>query len=277
MKHSDEFHGRHFDLKLLWRFLPFIRPYRRSALYGFALLPFISLLRVVPPLLIKEAIDNNIVPGNLAGLLPIAATLIGLLLVEGALVYWQALNVQLVGQRIMADLRRDGFAKLMRVPRSWYDWQPAGRLLTRLTTDIEQVGDLFGSGIVSAIGDVATLLLIFAIMLSINTPLSLVAFAVVPVLVVAILLIRRPMRTVMRQLRSRLAALNAFVSERVSGIAKSRFSASNSRPLMLLKPCNGSINAARCRGSVMKLFFMPVSIFSAVSRSLPSCGKAAAR
>ena len=218
--HSDEIHGRHFDGAILRRFLPFIRPYWKKALGGLLLLPLISLVRIVPPLLIKIAIDESILPGDLHKLLPISAVLVALLIVEGGLVFGQSLYVQLVGQHIMADLRRDSFAKLMRLPRRWYDWQASGRLLTRLTTDVEHVGDLFGSGIVSAIGDIFTLVMIFIIMLTINVPLSLVAFAVVPFLVVVIALIRRPMRSVMRQLRARQASLNAFITERLNGIAE---------------------------------------------------------
>jgi len=142
------------------------------------------------------------------------------LLIEGLLVFGQSLLVQVVGQHIMADLRRDSFAKLMRLPRSWYDWQPSGRLLTRVTTDVEHVGELFGSGIISAIGDIATLVLILVIMLSINWQLALISFAAVPLLVAIIYVIRRPMRTVTRQLRARQAGLNAFISERLNGIAE---------------------------------------------------------
>ncbi len=217
---SDEIRGRHFDGQILKRFLPFIRPYRKLALTGLGLLPFISVVGVIPPLLIKTAIDTCIIPGDIIGLLPIAAILLAVLCIEAVLAFGQAWCVQIVGQYIMADLRRIGFAKLMRLPRSWYDWQPSGRILTRLTSDIEHVGDLFGSGIVSAIGDIATIVLIFVIMLSINVPLSLVAFAVIPFMLLLILLLRKPMRRVMRQLRARQATLNAFISERTSGIAE---------------------------------------------------------
>jgi ATP-binding cassette subfamily B protein len=218
--HSDEIHGRHLDSKILRRFLPFVRPYWKKALGGLLLLPLISLVRIVPPLLIKMAIDESILPGDLNKLLPISAVLVALLIAEGGLVFGQSLFVQVVGQHIMADLRRDSFAKLMRLPRRWYDWQASGRLLTRLTTDVEHVGDLFGSGIVSAIGDIFTLVMIFIIMMTINVPLSLISFAVVPILIVVIALIRRPMRNVMRQLRARQASLNAFIAERLNGIAE---------------------------------------------------------
>lgn len=217
---SDEIRGRHLDLAILRRFLPLIYPYWKRALTSLALLPLISLARIVPPLLIKAAIDQSIVPGDLHKLLPIALLLVGLLLIEGGLVFAQSLLVQVVGQRIMADLRRDSFAKLMRLPRSWYDWQPSGRLLTRVTTDIENVGELFGSGIVTAIGDIATLVLIFIIMLSMDWQLALIAFAVVPLLLVVIYFIRRPMRKITRQLRARQAGLNAFITEHLNGIAE---------------------------------------------------------
>jgi len=217
---SDEIGGRHLDVEILRRFMPFIRPYWQKASASLALLPLISLARIVPPLLIKIAIDESIMPGDLHKLGPISALLVALLIVEGLLVFGQSLLVQVVGQQIMADLRRDSFAKLMRLPRSWYDWQPSGRLITRITTDVEHIGDLFGSGIISAIGDIATLVMICVIMLSMNWSLALIAFAVVPVLLAIIYFIRRPMRRVTRQLRARQAGLNAFIVERISGIAE---------------------------------------------------------
>ena len=217
---SDEIGGRHLDGAILRRFLPRIRPYWKRGAVSLALLPLISLVRVISPLLIKVAIDESILPGQLAQLPPICALMVLLLLVEGALVYTQSLLVQVVGQHIMADLRRDCFAKLMKLPRSWYDWQPSGRLLTRVTTDVENVGELFGSGIISAIGDIATLIMIVVIMLNMNWQLTLLAFAVVPLLLAVIALIRQPMRKVMRQLRARQAGLNAFIAERLNGIAE---------------------------------------------------------
>ncbi|OQY18819.1 MAG: hypothetical protein B6I36_06030 [Desulfobacteraceae bacterium 4572_35.1] len=222
MKHyrSDEITGRHLDMAILRRFIPLIRPYWKKAVASLSLLPLISLVRIVPPLLIKFAIDESIIPGNLDKLWPVSAMLVALLLIEGGVVFAQSILVQIVGQHIMADLRRDSFAKLMRLPRHWYDWQPSGRLITRLTTDIENVGELFGSGIVSAIGDIATLVLILIIMLSMNWQLAVIAFAVVPLLLLVIYFIRRPMRKVTRQLRARQAGLNAFITERLNGIAE---------------------------------------------------------
>ncbi|MCD6527839.1 MAG: ABC transporter ATP-binding protein [Desulfuromonas sp.] len=263
---SDEVGGRHLDLRILQRFLPFIRPYWKKALASLLLLPLISLVRIVPPLLIKIAIDDSILAGDLRNLLPISALLVALLIAEGALVFGQSLLVQVVGQHIMADLRRDSFAKLMRLPRRWYDWQPSGRLLTRLTTDVEQVGDLFGSGIVSAIGDIVTLVMIFAIMLSINTPLSLVAFAVVPLLLVVIGLIRRPMRQVMRQLRARQAGLNAFISERLSGIAEVQIFSQQQRSCEAFEELQDDYRRTSLNWVTLEaLFYASVHIFASLA------------
>ncbi|MBN2645069.1 MAG: ABC transporter ATP-binding protein [Desulfuromonadaceae bacterium] len=220
MKHDDEIRGRFLDLALLRRFVPLLRPYRRGAITGFALLPAISLVRTLEPLCLQRAIDNSLLPGRLDLLWPIAALLIALLLAEAVLVFSQSWCVQVVGQRVMADLRRDSFAKLSRLPQRWFDWQPSGRLVTRLTNDVEQVGDLFGSGIVSAFGDVLTMVLVLSVMLSLHVGLTLVAFAVAPLLLGVLLLLRRPMRSLMRRLRAQTAGLNGFVGERVNGMAE---------------------------------------------------------
>lgn len=217
---DDEMRGRLLDGRLLARFVPLLRPYRRLALLGFALLPLISLTRAGQPLLLGLAIDRSIVPGDLAALPPLALLLLLLVVLEGALVFGQNYGVQLVGQRVMADLRRVSFARLQRLPQRWFDWQPSGRVVTRLTSDIEQVGELFGSGIVSACGDLMTLGMILAVMLRLHGPLTLLTFALVPLLVLALLLIRRPMRQLMRRLRAQTASLGAFVAERVNGMAE---------------------------------------------------------
>jgi ATP-binding cassette subfamily B protein len=122
----------------------------------------------------------------------------------------------------MADLRRDAFAKLQRLPIAYYDRNPSGRLVTRLTSDIENIGELFGAGVISALGDLFTLAFIVAAMLWLDPSLSLTAFAVLPLLVLTGYLFRNGMRRAMRQVRALVAGLNAFVAERIAGIGEVR-------------------------------------------------------
>lgn len=219
---SDEIGGRHLDFQLFRRFLLAVHPYRRTALLSLTALPILALAKLVQPWLVKEAIDRAILPGRLELLTLFALLFFFALAIEALLMYWQGYHVQMIGQRVMADLRHATFAKLPRLPASYFEKNPSGRIVTRATSDIENVGELFGSGIVSALGDIVTLTFIVGAMLWMNLQLALVAFIVLPPLFIAGTLFRRNLRTASRQVRARLAGLNAFVAERIAGIAEVR-------------------------------------------------------
>jgi ATP-binding cassette subfamily B protein len=230
-ENSDEIGGRHLDFQLFKRFLLAVQPYRRSAWLSLGMLPILALAKLVQPWLVKEAIDRAILPGRLELLGLFALLFCAALLIEGLLMYWQGYQVQLVGQKIMADMRGAAFAKLPRLPASYYEKNPSGRLVTRVTSDVENVGELFGSGIISALGDIVTLTLIIGVMLWMNLQLALVTFIVLPPLFIAATLFRRNLRAASRQVRSRLAGLNAYVAERIAGIAEVRLFGQESRTL----------------------------------------------
>ena len=231
MSHTDEVTGRHLDWRLLRRYLETLRPYRKSAWGSLGLLPLIAGAKLVQPWLLKVGIDRYIVPGRPDGLWQVAALFLLALVTESLLAFFQGYLVQAVGQRIMADLRRRGFGRLLRLPAAFFDRHPSGRLVTRLTSDVENVGELFGSGVVAALGDILTLALIVAVMLWMNRELSLVAFAVLPFLLFTAWLFRHSMRHAMRQVRARLAGLNAFLAERLAGMSEVRLFGQERRTL----------------------------------------------
>jgi ATP-binding cassette subfamily B protein len=230
-ENSDEISGRHLDLQLFKRFLLAVQPYRRSAWLSLGMLPILALAKLVQPWLVKEAIDRAIIPGRLELLGLLALFFFAALAIEGLLMYWQGYQVQKVGQQIMTDMRAAAFAKLPRLPASYFEKNPSGRLVTRVTSDVENVGELFGAGIISALGDIVTLTLIVGVMLWMNLQLALVAFIVLPPLFIAGTLFRRNLRAASRQVRSRLAGLNAFVAERIAGIAEVRLFGQEHRTL----------------------------------------------
>lgn len=228
---GDEISGRHLDWRLFRRYLGLLRPWRGAALAALALLPLVAGAKLVQPWLVKQLIDDAIVPGQLAHLPRWAGLLLLAVAGESLLLFVQNYLVQALGQRIMAALRRDGFPRLLALPVRFFDSHPSGRLVTRLTSDVENVGELFGSGVVAALGDVVTLVLTVAAMFWLNAHLSLVALAIVPPLVVILLLFRRSMRGAMRQVRARLADLNAFVAERIAGLTEVRLFGQEQRTL----------------------------------------------
>lgn len=227
----DEISGRHLDWQLFRRFLQLVLPYRWSALAALALLPLVAGSKLIQPYLLKLAIDDAILPGNLT----LLATLSGLFLLalsaEALVLFAQGYLVQMVGQRIMADLRRQSFAHMLRLPAAYFDRNPSGRLVTRMTGDVENVGELFGAGVVSALGDLLTLVAIVAAMLWLDVSLSLTAFGVIPPLLLLLWLFRRAMRQSMRQVRARLAGLNGYVAERIAGMQEVRLFGQEQRTL----------------------------------------------
>ncbi len=214
----DEVTGRSLDWSLFRRFLGLVVPYRRSATGAMLLLPLATAARLVQPYLVKVAIDEHIVPGQLAGLEWIVALFMLTVFGESLFGFGQAYLAQGVGQRIMADLRKTGFARLLRLPVNFFDRHPSGRLVTRLSGDVENVGELFGSGVAAAFGELFSLVFIVGLMWWLNPELTLVAFTLIPLLLLILWLFRRSMRGAMRQVRSRVADLNGYLAERLAGI-----------------------------------------------------------
>jgi len=227
----DEVTGRHLDWPLFRRFLALIRPYRREAVWALLLLPLVTLSRLVQPYLLKVAIDEHIVPGRLDGFAGVVALFLLAVCSESLFGFGQGYLAQAVGQRLMAALRKGGFSHLLRLPAAFFDRNPSGRLVTRLTSDVENVGELFGSGVAAAIGELFSLVFIICIMLWLDLRLTLVAFALVPLLAVILALFRRSMRDAMRQVRARVAGMNGYLAERIAGITEVRLFGQERRTL----------------------------------------------
>lgn len=227
----DEVTGRHLDWTLFRRFVRLILPYRSTAVMAMALLPLTTAARLVQPLLIKIAIDNHILPGHLAGLGGVALLFLASACGESLLGFWQGYLAQGVGQKITADLRSRGFRHLLRLPVAFFDRHPSGRLVTRLTSDVENVGELFSSGVAAAFGEVFALIFVVAAMFWLSPSLTLVAFALLPLLALVLFLFRRRMRQAMRQVRARLAELNGYLAERITGVGTVRLFGQEQRTL----------------------------------------------
>jgi ATP-binding cassette subfamily B protein len=183
------------------------------------LLPLTAATKLGQPWLLKLAIDNHIVTGDLTGLPTVAAGYLGLILADSVLTFAQVWLLQHIGQRIMYDLRQDLFSHLQRLPVSFFDRTPTGGLVTRLTSDVEVLGEMFAAGIITIIGDILVLAGIIGIMLWMNLGLSLVTFSVLPLLLWVAFTFRARMRNAYRQVRARLANLNTYLNEAIRGMA----------------------------------------------------------
>ena len=217
--YEEEIAGKAYDGLLLKRFFRYVYPHRASIILVLAILPLVAACRLAQPLIIKLAIDEHITTGRLAGLEIIALAFLGILLVESLLSFLEVFLLQSVGQRVMADMRAELFRHVMNLPVSWFDRTPTGSAVTRLTSDVEVLGEMFASGIITIIGDILLLAGIVSIMVWMNPKLSLVTFSVLPVLAYVAYTFRRRMRQSFREVRARLGRLNSFLAEAIGGIS----------------------------------------------------------
>ena len=217
--YAEEIAGKAYDTALLRRFARYVAPYRLAIMVVVLILPLVAACRLAQPWIIKLAIDNHIISGKLAGLEVIALGFLGILIVESLLSFLEVYLLQSVGQRVMSDMRAELYRHVMHLPVTWFDRVPTGSAVTRLTSDIEVLGEMFASGIITIIGDVLLLIGIISVMLWMNLKLSLVTFSVLPVLLYVAYTFRRRMRTSFREVRARLGTMNAFLNECISGIS----------------------------------------------------------
>ena len=178
-----------------------------------------AVTQLAPPYLVKIAIDQYIAQGDLAGLNNIALVYMAVLIASFSLEYAQTYMMQMIGQRIMFDMRMQIYAHLQRLDLSFYDRNPVGRLMTRVTTDVDVINDLFTSGVVAAFGDLFMLVGIMATLLWMDWRLALIGFSVLPLIFVLAQWFRRNVRESYRKVRLRIARINAFLNEHINGMA----------------------------------------------------------
>ncbi|HEU4691892.1 MAG TPA: ABC transporter ATP-binding protein [Vicinamibacterales bacterium] len=216
---DDEVLGRAYDGRLMRRLLTYLRPYRGQVALAIAAIIAHSALDLVPPYLTKIVIDRYIPVADLGGLGTIAALYLAALIASFLLEYLQTWTMQLIGQRIMFDLRMQLVSHLHRLDLKFYDRNPVGRLMTRLTTDVDVLNELFTSGVVSVFGDVFTLVGIMAVLVWMDWRLAIAAFSVLPLIVAVTQWFRVNARESYRTVRTWIARINAYLQERITGMA----------------------------------------------------------
>ena len=216
---TDEVLGKAYDARLMRRLLTYLRPHRRAVVVSLAAIVGYSGLQLAQPYLTKVAIDDHITTGNLDGLDGIALAFLVVLVGSFALEYVQTYTMQMMGQRIMFDLRMQIYRHLQRLDLRFYDRNPVGRLMTRVTTDVDALNDLFASGVISVFRDVFTLVGIMVVLLWMDWRLALVAFSVLPFIALITHWFRTHARESYRRVRGWIARINAFLQENITGMA----------------------------------------------------------
>src|SRR6202795_147303 len=232
MASEEEVLGKAYDSRLMKRLLTYLRPYKWQVAIALASILIKAGADVLGPYLTKIVVDRYLAPVRglhtpldrflsnkaLVGIAQIATLYVGLLIFSFLLEYLQTYYMQWVGQKTMFDMRAQIFRHLQRMHISFYDKNPVGRLVTRVTTDVDAVNEMFSSGVVSIFEDVFVLAGIIAIMLHMNWKLALITFAVLPLIGIATRVFRDKVRESYRRIRVAIARINAYLQEHVSGM-----------------------------------------------------------
>ncbi|HEY3500771.1 MAG TPA: ABC transporter ATP-binding protein [Polyangiaceae bacterium] len=217
--HEEERFTKNYDSRIAGRIWSFLAPQRALIAVSVTVLLVTSGLALIRPLVMMRGIDEGVLKGDRVELARIGAIFAGLLVLEQVLGFVHMYAMQIVGARAMADLRSHVFRFLHSRRQAFFDRQLIGRLVSRVTNDVDAILEAFASGAVNAIGDVVRLVGIVALMVSLDWKLSLIGFIAVPPVAAFIYLIRRPMREAMREIRARTSRMNAIMNEQVSGMS----------------------------------------------------------
>jgi len=267
--HDDDVIGRAYDARLMRRLLTYLAPYRAEVALAIAAIMAHALLELVPPYLTKVVIDRYIPAGDLSGLGLIALVFLLTLCGAFAFEYLQTTTMQTIGQRIMFDLRLELHGRLNRLDLRYYDRNPVGRLMTRVTTDVDALNELFTSGVVPVIGDVFTLVGIMAVLVWMDWRLAVVAFSVLPLIVLITQWFRSNVRESYRTVRAWIARINAYLQERITGMSTVHLFRREARDFAAFDDINRQHRDANLRSILFYAVFYPaIELVSALASAL---------
>ena len=215
---EEEILGKAYDARLMRRMLRYLKPYGWHVAAAIGLSIVVSAMEAVRPYFVKVAVDVNIAQKDASGLLRTTLLFLVVMILRGALQYVNTYLTQWIGQRTIFDLRMEIFSYLQKLGLRFYDRNPIGRLITRVTNDVEVLNDMFSSGIVMVFSDVFTIIGILYFMFSMNWRLALISLSVLPLLFYGTFLFRRKAREAYREVRIQIARINAFMQEHITGM-----------------------------------------------------------
>lgn len=272
--HEEESLGKLYSGRAARRLARYLRPYRKLVITALTLTVTVNLVRQVGPLLVQLAIDRYITPASrgaldvntaFSGIAILAVLFLLSNVVTLSIGYFQDVLLNTIGQRVMYDLRDEIFRKLQSIEVAYYDRNPVGRLMTRLTTDVDSLNELFTSGLVEVLGDIVLIVGALSMLFYYNWKLALVSLTVVPLLALATAWFQRGARVGFRAVRTKIARLNAFTQEHISGAQTVQLFNREARALKQFD----EINRAHLQANLDTIFYFAVfyplvSLISAV-------------
>ena len=226
--HEEEALGKAYDSHLMRRLLQYMKPYTGRVALALVMVAIVTPLELAPPLIFRKAIDDYFVPA-LKHVLPenaawsgigwLSLLFLAVLAFDFLAQYIQIRIMQRVGQQTMYDMRREIFSHMQRLPMSYFDRNPVGRLVTRVTTDVDALNDLFAAGVVTMINDFFLLAVMAGLLFKIDRRLALDTLAVLPGILIVTMIFRKFVRDANRRIRTAIARINAFLQEYISGMS----------------------------------------------------------
>lgn len=266
---EEEALGKAYDARLMKRLLVYVRPYRWIVAAAVLLLLVTSLSRVSLAFLMQIAIDDYIATGDTQGLGMVALMFLGAILVTLGASFGQLYLTDLLGQKVLHDIRMQVYAHLQKLHLSYFDKNPVGRLLTRVTNDVNVLNEMFSAGVVTIVGDLVTLWLIVGALLYYNWQLALITFTVLPLLAGVTFFFKLKVRRVFRKVRARVASMNSFTQEHITGMTLVQLFTQEDRTFDEFDTINSDLRDTHCRGIYYFAIYFPlVEIISALSIGL---------
>ncbi len=266
---EEEILGKAYDSKLMKRLLSYIKPYKKYVIFAILLNIIVAALGPLRPYLTKIAIDKYIANSDYHGLLIISLLLLGSLFLQAAIQYFLTYYTQYLGQKTIYDLRTQLFKHTQKLALKYFDKTPIGRIVTRVTNDVEALNQLFSSGIVMVFSDVFIIIWILAFMFFMDVKLSLVTLSVLPVLIYGTFLFRKKVRESYRDVRLHLARLNSYMQEHVTGMNVVQIFRKEKDELNQFAKINDDYRQANIRSIFYYAIFYPgVEILSSIAIGL---------
>ena len=261
--------GKGYDSKLMSRLLQYLKPYRKYVALAITLLVISSAFGLAGPYLVKIAIDNYIAASDFGGLQQIALIYMLFLFVQFFTDYGQLYIMEWIGQHAMFDLRRQLFAHVQSMHLQFFDKNPSGRLLTRVTTDVNALNELFASGVVEILGNILQLVGVMAAMYYISPRLALVTFVIMPLIVIATMVFRKRVREAYRQIRIIIARLNAYTQESLAGMSEVHAFVQEEKTMNRYRSINNDLRTENQKSIYYYAIFFPVvELIGALSTAL---------
>lgn len=261
--------GKTFERSLLLRVFAFTKPYRRIFYIAVFLTVLIAIVAPLRPLLTQYTLDNHVPFGNLTGLKNFTLMLVALLFIQSMLQYFHSYLTNLIGQRVIRDMRVELFSRMINFRLSFFDKTPIGTTVTRSVSDMETVADIFSEGLIIIIGDLLQLVVIIIVMFCVDWRLALISLSTIPLLIIATNIFKNKIKNVFGEVRTQVARLNTFVQEHITGMRIIQLFNREAEEMKKFDAINIEHRDANVRSVwYYSIFFPVVEILSAISIGL---------